>query len=90
MEELAEALDLAADKICDLNSERSHLYNIMITDDDVAQKIPYFELKRKQLRFLAHLAHALQEAYEVVELEDDREEKEHLHPLLPYVKSGRG
>lgn len=80
MEDLAEAFDLAADSIRNLGSERCHLYNIMITDDDVAQKIPYFALSREQLGFLAALAHTLQEAYEVVEYGDDREKKEYLPP----------
>lgn len=80
MEELVEAFDLAEDKVCDLKSERSHLYNIMITDDDVAQKIPYFALARWQLLFLAKLAQTLVEVWEVVEWGDDRAGKESLPP----------
>jgi hypothetical protein len=80
MKELVEAFGLAANNICDLDSERTHLYNIMITDEDVAQKVPYFALDSEQLRFLAALAKMQQEAYEVVEFGDDREEKASLLP----------
>jgi hypothetical protein len=89
MEELVEAFDLAADKVCDLKSERSHLYNIMITDNDVAEKIPYFALGREQLLFLARLAQTLVEAWEVVEWGDKHEGKESLHPSQPLEKSAR-
>jgi hypothetical protein len=89
MAELAEAFDLAADKIHDLNSERTHLFNIMITADDVLDKVPDSILSRKQLDFLVDLLQTLQEAYEVVEFGDDRDEKDCLPPRPHLGQQGK-
>jgi len=80
LEEVIEAFDLGDDRICDLNSERSHLFTIMITADDVLDNLHHVALTREQLEFLEGFLHTLQEAYEVAEFGDDREEKSSLPP----------
>ena len=88
MDEAIEAFNLAEDQICNLSSERSHLSTIMVTASDVTHKVPHFALTREQLLFLAELSQTLQEAYEVAEFGDDREEKACLppRPVRRYVK----
>jgi len=80
MDEIAEAFELAEDRICNLGSERSHLFTIMITADDVLDNLHNVAMTRDQLEFLEGFLHTLQEAYEVAEFGDDREEKSSLPP----------
>ena len=80
MEEIKEAFELAESRIGNLNSERSHLFTIMITADDVLDNLHHVALTREQLEFLEGFLHTLQEAYEVAEFGDDREEKSSLPP----------
>lgn len=80
MDEIIEAFELAESRIGNLNSERSHLFTIMITADDVLDNLHHVALTREQLEFLEGFLHTLQEAYEVAEFGDDREEKGYLPP----------
>jgi hypothetical protein len=80
LDEVIEAFDLAEGRIGNLNSERSHLFTIMITADDVLDNLHHVALTREQLEFLEGFLHTLQEAYEVAEFGDDREEKACLPP----------